>query len=405
MKPREITNKDDIEFIINIKEEDINKKLIMELFGEFNGKQRFNPSDIIIIPPGYYGPDGNKNQNSFRTTIGLWIFNKYFIEKELFNVFGYINEEINGKKLDSMNKKLSYLILENEVDIETQLKPYLMKQQHMMRFVSILSPNHTMKMLKTSGHIRKRKEELIKQYQEELKKGNEVVAAEIEKELLAIASDYLKDDPSIDMYRSGARGSFDNNFKNMFIMKGAIMNPDPGKGFDITTSNYMDGISKEEYSIFANSLVGGAFAKAKNTEVGGTWVKWYLSAFQHLILDKPGSDCGTKRYIEVELTEKNIDKYMYNYVITNTGLEEITSKNMDKFIGKKVKMRFGSMCESKTGFCNKCAGNLYYRIGIENIGLTSTKIPTKIMMLSMKRFHNSSVKLVDIDAMSAFGLK
>lgn len=406
MAVREITNHKDIDFLLNLQEKDINKDLIIELFGTFKNTPKFNTGDILTIPPDKYGPTNNRNRNQFRTTVGLWIFNKYFIEKDLFDVFKYINHEIDGKTLKEMNERMSYLILEDKLDINKQLNPYLMKQQHIMRFVSILSSNHTMKMLKSSSHINKKKKELIKKNKDELEKGNEVVAAEIEKELLHTARDYLRDDPSMEMYDSKSRGSFDNNFKNMFIMKGAIMNPQPGKGFDITTSNYMDGINKDEYAIFANSLVAGAYAKAKNTEVGGTWVKLYILAFQHLILDNPGSDCGTDKYIEVALNRDNINKYMYNYVIeSNNRLVEITSENKNRYINKYVKMRFVTVCKSKTGFCNKCAGNLYYRLGIKNIGMTTPKIPTKIMLLSMKKFHSSQIGIVEMDPVKAFGLK
>lgn len=401
---KEIKNSKDIEFLLNLKEEDINKSLLIEIFGDFNGTQRFNQSDILKVPKNMYGPEGNRNTNEFITTVGIWIFNKFFIEKDLFDVFKYINKNVDGDVLRDMNKELSYGILEDRVTIE-QLKTFIHKQQFMLRFVSVFSPNHTLKMLKTSSYLDKKKKALIKKYENEIKEGNEIIAAEIEKELLKDAKEYLKDDPSLDMYESKSRSKFNNTFKNMFVMKGAIMNPDPTKGFDIATSNYMDGISKEDFSILANSLVGGAYAKSKNTEVGGYWVKLFLSAFQHLVLDKPGSDCGTKKYIEVALTSKNIDMYMYSYVIEGTSLVEITSQNRNSYIGKTVKMRFSSLCESKKGFCNKCVGNLYYRLGIENIGLTSTKIPTKIMMLSMKKFHNSVVAIVEMDVMKAFSLE
>ena len=65
-------------------------------------------------------------------------------------------------------------------------------------------------------------------------------------------------------------------------------------------------------------------------------------------------------------------------------------------------MRFSSLCESKTGFCNHCAGNLPYRIGIENIGMMLSAIPAKLKLLSMKAFHNSNVTTVEIDLDKAF---
>ena len=104
-----ITNSNDLEFLLNIKEEDIDTNFIMDNLGEFNGKIRFNPYDIIEVPPNTYGSNSKKNKNKFRTTVGLWIFNKYFIEKDLFEIFEYINETIDSKLFKKMNKNYHML--------------------------------------------------------------------------------------------------------------------------------------------------------------------------------------------------------------------------------------------------------------------------------------------------------
>lgn len=126
---------------------------------------------------------------------------------------------------------------------------------------------------------------------------------------------------------------------------------------------------------------------------------------QHLQLLEPGSDCGTKRYIEVNITDSNIDDMMYNYIIQGDKLVEITSENRDSLIGKTVKMRFSSMCEAKGGcFCNKCAGNLWYRLGVNKTGVLVPAVASKLKNLMMKSFHDSQVKLTDMNVAEAFGI-
>ena len=94
---------------------------------------------------------------------------------------------------------------------------------------------------------------------------------------------------------------------------------------------------------------------------------------------------------------------MYSYVMNDDGsLTEITSKNRDKFVGKTVKLRFSSMCEAKDGICNKCAGNLFYRLGIRNIGASTPQIPSKLKVLSMKLFHDDQLNFTEMDPMKAF---
>ena len=131
-----------------------------------------------------------------------------------------------------------------------------------------------------------------------------------------------------------------------------------------------------------------------------------MSAFQHIRLLPEGSDCGTTRHITMDITKDNIDSVMYSYVINSNGkLEEINSDNRDKFIGKRVKLRFSSMCEYKKEYgyiCNKCAGNLFYRLGITNVGAATPQIPSKLKLLSMKLFHDDQLNFIEMDPMKAF---
>jgi hypothetical protein len=403
---RKITDQKDIQFLVSLKEEDITTSLINEIFGDFKGKRRFNPYDEFILPANSYGPEGKKNKNSFVTTVGIFIFNKYFIEKDLFDIFHYVNKELDSDSQDDLNEELSYAVMEDDIEVKT-LSRYLMKLQKFMPYVSILSIGFTEKMLTCTDVLNVRKKELLKKYAKEIEAGDEITADKIQKELLAYAKEYLGDDESMDMYLSGARGSFGNNFKDMFVMKGAVRNPDPNakKQFDIATSNYIDGIKAEEYTLYANSLSAGPYARSNKTAVGGFWEKLFRDAFQHLILLDEGSDCGTTDYVEVELDSKNIKDFMYCYVIEGAKLTEITSKNKSKFIDKKVKLRFANMCSAKGGICNKCAGNLYYRLGLRNIGVSLTQIPSVLKNKMMKNFHDSQVKFTEMDPMKAFSIK
>lgn len=402
---KEITDKSIIDTILNVASDDISTSFIMNLFGEFNGVRRCQPYDYLSIPPNTYGPEGKKNKNLFVTTAGKFLFNRYFIEssKDIFDIIGWVDEDVNSGVFKKINGKLTYALIEDKITSD-EFKDFVQKGQKCMPYVSILSPSYTDVMLTISKPINKRKDELFKENKAAIDAGDIYVVDKISNELLAYARELLKDDPSMDMYNSGARGTFENNFKNMFVMRGIVSDPDPTKGYNIITSNYIDGVSKDEYSMLANTLAAGPYARSKKTELGGYWEKLFLSAFQHIILLDEGSDCGTTRTITVSITNKNIKDLMYNYVVSGDKLIEITSENMNKFIGKTVKMRFASMCESKNGICNKCAGNLWYRIGVRNAGAATPQIPSRIKLLSMKLFHDSQVEFTEMDPMHAFSL-
>lgn len=403
-KSKMITKAEDVEYLINIKESDITTTFISEAFAEFDTGRRFNPYDLITIPAGYYGIEGKKNKKPFTTTVGLWVFNKYFIEPHLFNLFGYINDTIGKKIFGKINSKLSEALLEDKITTD-DLKDFMMKTQKCMPYISILSPSYTNKMLTCSSAIAKKKEEVIAANKEGLEKGDGLVADKVEKELLDYAVSYMGDDPSMDMFNSGARGSLENNFKNIFVMKGAMKDPDPNakQKYKIAKSCYIDGISKEDYAAVANSLAAGAYARSKQTETGGYLEKLFLRAYQYITLDPPGSDCGTKRYATVELTDSNVKDWMYSFIVEGSNLVELTGDNKSKYIGKTVKVRFSALCESKTGICNKCAGNLYYRLGYKkNIGTSLTKVASVQKNIAMKAFHDSTQSFYTMDLEKVF---
>ena len=392
--------------LLALEEKKLTASYIYGLFGEYKGKSRCNPYDLIDIPPGSYGPPNKKNKNSFRTSVGIWIFNKWLVEPELFDLFGYVNTTINKKQLKKMNQKLSYALMEDDVSVET-LKRFLMKTQFIMQFVTVLAPNYTENILVATKQIEKRKNELIKKYQKELDAGNAVVAQQVEDELIAYAMELLQDDPSLDSFVSGARSDINNHFKNLFVWKGATRdpNPDATQEYRIATSNYCEGIKKEEYSLYCNSGIDGAYSRGQKTADGGYLENLATAAYHDIILDDPGTDCKTTRHIEVTLTSDNINQFIYNNMIGSGGkLTELNSKNMNDYIGKKVKMRMAYLCPREHP-CNACAGNFYYKLGIKNIGLIMMQVFSVYKNKAMQAFHDTTVQLTEIDTMKAFGLK
>lgn len=267
-KAKEIKDKTLIDDLLKLTEDDcLTFSTIMDLLGDFGEGERCRPYDYFQVPVNMYGSKTTKNKKPFYTTVGLWIFNKGFIEQDLFDIFHYVDEPVSKKVHNKINDQLSYAVLEDKIPLES-LKRFEMKIQKFMPMVTVLSASYTDKMLTVSADISKKKKELLKKYDEGIKAQDPKVMSQIETELLDYAKELLKDDPSMDMFDSGARASFGNNFKNMFVSKGAVKNPDPDKGYDLITSSYMEGISKEDYPAFAASLSAGPYSRAKKTETG-----------------------------------------------------------------------------------------------------------------------------------------
>lgn len=406
-----LTKKNLVNNLLVITKDDITFSTMMELFGGFGGESLCHPYDTFDVPAGAYkfiNKNGKQvsNVNKFTTTIGIWIYNIKLIRDFGFAsvVDGYVNETINKGKFEDYQQLLAFALLENKIGIE-EYKDFLNTADWMMSFETILSPNHTEKVLTCTKQIGAKKKELQKKYKEQLDKGDIAAAEKMEKELLDYAAELLQDDPGLDPLSSGAGGSWGNNFKNMYVMKGAVANPDPNavKKFNITTSNFMDGISAEEYSTIGNTLAKGAYSRAKKTETGGYWENLVSDASGNLTIGAPDSDCGTKMYGEVYIDPKDYTSYMYNFIIKPNGqLEELTSDNIKNYIGKTVKMRLAVYCKSEEGFCHHCAGNFFYRRGSNKPGLALSLIPNRLKLSALKQFHDTTVQVAELDVQNVF---
>ena len=392
--------------------DDICSNVIMEIFGEFNGKALVHHYDTFDVPPRkfhYINEKGKEvsNSNQFTTTFGIWVFNLFLIQGlGMASILGgYINDNINKKKFGKLHQKILYALMEDRISVENY-KKFIQYVDFIMPWETVLAPAQSEKLLSCTKEIDKMKAKLIKENQAAVDGGDTAVVEDIEKQLLKFAVDYLKDDPALDGYLSGAGGTLDNNFKNCYVMKGIIRNPDPNakQEYNTATSSFLDGISAKEYSLLANSLAGGPYSRAKKTEIGGYWEKLIEAALNTVTIDEPGSDCGTDKYIETVLTDDLVDAFMYSYIIKPNGeLEELTSDNLDKYRNKKVKFRSTMFCKSKTGgVCHHCAGNFFYRRGNRNIGLACAQISTVIKLKSMKSFHDSTITVAEMNPIRAF---
>ena len=137
----------------------------------------------------------------------------------------------------------------------------------------------------------------------------------------------------------------------------------------------------------------------------GYWEKLIVAALNSVTIE-PNSDCGSNKGIELVLTPDMVQSVMYSFIIKPNGqLEELTSENVDKYIGKKIKIRSVLFCKHTDGtVCNKCAGNFFLRRGNKNIGLATSQLASKLKLTSMKAFHDSTIKTTEIDPKRAFSI-
>lgn len=352
---------------------------------------RFSVQDYFTLNTGEY-PEISE---SITTTVGRFILNKLlYSDTPLEKVLGYVNGVLEKDKFGSTEKKIANALFYDKITVDDVITYINVRDWLGFQIHGLVCASFTPGVVKTHPEVKKLRDELYKRYEKELKANDTKVAAEIEKQLIDKTMDVLKDDPGMDLYISGARGSVGNNMKNMYMMRGSIMNPNTEE-YDVVASSLNDGLRKQDIPASSNAIVSGAYPKSCGTQVSGYMAKQLLSSCQTEILDDEGTDCGTKRGIPMIVKEK----HKYRYIIEGSKLVLLDDTTLPKYLGKKVMMRSPLSCilTKNKRICSKCAGDFHYRIDNKNIGLSASKVGTSLTNLGMKKFHNNVLKYRQID--------
>jgi hypothetical protein len=261
--PRRLTE-EEVKYVLSIKEEQVVKDLMVELFAYGKSrKPKFNTNDRFRMPAGTMG-----SKEAMDTTVGRYIFNLFIISPHFQDVVGYINDPITSGKLNEIEDQLSELIMDKKVPPEHFID-YLNRIQWIGYALNdFLSPSMSEAVIIPNKKVAARKKELMKKHKEAISSGDPIVATQIEEDLIKLAKSELKGDPSMDLYDSGAKHKFGNHYKSLDIMKGAIRDNSTGQ-YNVSMTNYMDGIEKNEYHNYGDTIVYAAHSRAIGTQKGG----------------------------------------------------------------------------------------------------------------------------------------
>jgi len=398
-----ILSEEDKKFLLSLDKDTITASQIISIFGNTTKKgsfevspPRIRPNAVLHLKAGEY-----INKKDVETTAGIFLFNKLMIEGKIDSIMedGYVNDTITKKKFSKIMSIVSENLMNKKITLEKVVEFLTAFEFWGLKLIVPFSPSFTMNVLKPNEEVKKEKERLLKEYEEGDDKSLTKMV-EIEDKLIAAAAKANKGDPGMTLYDSGSRGSFDDNYKNISIMLGPSKNPATNQ-YTFVTNNYIEGVDKKDLPILGNNVVSASYPKAVGTEVGGYLTKQFYAVFQSIVVDKPGTDCGTKGYIQITLTDNIINDFLYQYIIGEKGkLILLTPENADKYLNKTVKMRSPMACISDK-ICSKCAGTRFETMGIENIGLTTGRISNTLLNAGMKNFHITKVKMdkVDVDSL------
>lgn len=363
-------------------------------FGARSGFQikpaEWNLQATMRLNPGEY-----INEKAVDTTLGSFLFNKLLIEDKVSAVWenGYFNEVANKKNIGKLINAISTGLTERKIKLMPNVTGFIQSFEfYGLMLAPALASSLSPALLSVQDDLREERDKLFSEMGEN-PSIQQVVEAE--DKLVKMAADKLKNDPAMSLFTSGARGSFDDNYKMMSLTIGPVYNNSTGE-YDVIKSNYIDGIQKRDLPAMGNVVVNAAYPKAVGTADGGYITKQFYSVFQSISLDEKGTNCGSKGYLTVYMTGENYADYMYQYAVVNGKMVLMTHDNKSEFVNKIVQMRSPIGCRSSK-ICNACMGERYYMLGIQNAGLTAGRLPNSILNAGMKAFHATKVHLNSVN--------
>ena len=272
---KKLLGKEEKKELISIPQEKLSVSMISKLFGKTTTKSpdgkfivnepKFNIRDLVHLEANEY-----INKEPVDTTVGSILFNKIMVEGMLEEVIpgGYYNEVIDKKGFGKFLDLLSDGVMMQKIKVNPTLIKWLKQYEfYGMKACTIFSPSYTEGLLRQNPEIEKEKQKLLKTMKIETPQD----MTELEDALVASARKTLKNDAGMTLFNSGARGSFDNDYKNMNLMLGPVAVPGSDGKFDMVASNYIDGIQKEDLIAAGNSIVNATYPKAKE-------FNWYILA-------------------------------------------------------------------------------------------------------------------------------
>lgn len=339
----------------------------------------------------------------YNTTLGRALFN-YTIMSIIDGDF--VNDILDKKAQSKILKAADDRCLEemknNHYEYFTEVFLKFLNKWEEFVFVcaDLFSPSIDMRIYATSDEYDKFRHKLIEDNKEAIANGDLEVYDKMESELTKKFKETNKADTRI--FDSGSKLSYGGDLRNGLICVGPMpIGVGAGK-YAISMSSLVEGTTKEERHLYAQSNIVAGYFRAMGPAVGGEIGKEIMAAFHDVRLDKAGSDCGRTVGQWYTIDNYFVDQLDLRYMIkSGGGVEQLTSESLKtKYFGKTIQVRSVHFCKAKTSFCSICAGEKPYIIARDNevnIGAQKSKTGDEITQASLSKFHSSKTEFKMVD--------
>ena len=239
--------------------------------------------------------------------------------------------------------------------------------------------------------------------------------AEVQKELEVYAKEDV-DNPIFMMMNSKARGNI-SNFTQLAGMRGLMAKPD-GTPVEIpVTSNFVEGLSVDEFFLSTHGARKGSADTALKTADSGYLTRRLVDVSQDIIVKE--DDCGTTDGVLVRafINDKNgsVIEKLYDRIVGRFANKQIVNPKNGKVLVERnelitdsiaekivdlgieeVEIRSTLTCHTKNGVCTKCYGRNLATGNIVEIGeaigvMAAQSIGEPGTQLTMRTFHTGGV--------------
>jgi len=305
--------------------------------------------------------------------------------------FPLIDEPVDKKKLKQLCKQLY-----DKYDNVTVTKTLDTLKREAFKLATIQPVSYSIDDLVLPPHIEEKRQQLLNDKslsgEELFQKGMELTYEYI---------DWLKENDAgtYTILTSGAKGS-PELICSLMIVRSSSVDIENEVSEPIRHS-LVDGYDIKEYFDASKTARRAFYIVAKGTAKPGELARNMVFANSAIVITI--EDCKTKKYLELDVTDNKIASSIVGrfYIDNNNRLKEITSENVQKLIGKTIKLRSPIYCKAPgNGICKICYGKLAEKLDSKYIGILAANAINKATVegYSMKAKHSLGiVKASEVD--------
>jgi len=354
------------------------------VLGFVKDKPLFAPKDSVVLEKD----DLANVTGKVESTVGRILANAMLLAYPFNDTFAFINDEVKAGKIGDQIA----VALKDDVITAEQVSVYFKQLYFMSSLTSLWVPSASEKSITTSPAIVKRRDQLLKEHKDEL--DNPAVIAKIEKELIDMDREYIKDDPSAGFYKSAK--AFNVTRKQAYIMHGGEASfEDPSK-IEVIPRSLQDGWNVDDLPALINSLRDGSYARSTQTALGGEAVKTITRVFQNSFISQ--DDCKDKIGMPMVVTDMNYRSFIGRRLVSSPD-KPLTEETLKASIGKTITLRSPMACKVPfTDYCKVCMGDAIAD-NDKALSLLASATGSAFLSLFLKRFHASNIETEELQGL------